>query len=163
MSATQTSRPARIAPKAAAPAPAVRFSPPGDARAGRAPRPGTPPAGNSRAQDPDQFVTSMDDDFLSCRGDRHNFPKFRATRNGKLPRGIKVTRQRDGCFQITSTCPDCGTERWRVTLPGGRYDASAAYRYRHPKGYLSPRDAGLARSDFTAEILRRALEGGLLK
>ena len=158
---SSASRPRRTATRAPS-APAVRFSPPDDARRGRAtspPRATDPPPASPA---PGQFVATLDDSFLSCRGDRHSFPKLRA-RNGKLPRGISVSRQHDGCFSLTFVCPDCGTERTRVTLPGGRYDPAAAYTYRYPPGYLSPRDSGLLRSDFTAELVRRVFEGGLFR
>lgn len=160
MTSTPTSRSRRTAPQPST-VPVTRFRSADDARRDRAAT--ETQAAAAGTQDPDEFVSSLDDDFLSCRGDRHSFPKLVVRKStGKLPKGIALTRQHDGCFQITFTCPDCGTERSKTTLPGGRYDPSAQYTYRYPPGYLSPAGSGLSRPDFTTELLRRAFETGVV-
>jgi hypothetical protein len=105
-----------------------------------------------RQRSPEDFVNSLDDDFLSCRGDRHSFPKLRP---GPMPRGVNAVRQFDGSFQLTFTCPDCGTERTRTTLSGGGIERPVRYTYRYPQGYQSPKGSGLRKTDFSDELDRR--------
>jgi hypothetical protein len=98
-------------------------------------------------------LNSLDDDKLSCKGDRHDFPKLRV---GPLPRGVNAEPiRRSGVYQLTYTCPDCGTQRTKTTLRGGIV-ATAKYEYKHPPGYLAPKGAGLYKSDYAAELGRRA-------
>jgi hypothetical protein len=97
-------------------------------------------------------LTSLDDDKLSCKGDRHDFPKLRV---GPLPAGVNAEPiRRTGVYQLTYTCPDCGTTRTKTTLRGGIV-AQAKYEYKHPPGYLAPPGAGLSKSDYTSELGRR--------
>jgi len=100
------------------------------------------------------FINTLDDDFLGCRTQGHRFPKLRP---GRIPANIRLARFRDGAFQLTFICPDCGTEKTRTTLPGGGYNAAAHNSYRYPNGYQSPRGSGLKRSDFIDEDDRRIL------
>lgn len=113
----------------------------------------TPAAGDqAHRRSPQDFVRNMDDDKLSCRADRHSFPKLRT---GPLPRGVRAVPTVDGAFQLTFTCPDCGTRRTRTTRPGGSIDRSVAYSYNWPDGYLAPKGSGLVKADFSAEQDRR--------
>lgn len=99
----------------------------------------------------EDHLTSLDDNWVSCKGDRHDFPKLRV---GTLPRGITSKRTKGGVYQLTYTCPDCGTTRTKTTLRGGIV-VTADYKYRHPKGYLAPKGAGLRKADYAAELGRR--------
>lgn len=99
-----------------------------------------------------QHLDTIDDAVASCKGDRHDFPKLRV---GPLPRGITAApSSRQGVYQITFTCPDCGTKRTKTTRRGGII-ATAKYDYAYPDGYLAPPGAGLTKSDYTAELGRR--------
>ncbi len=102
----------------------------------------------------DDHLNGLDDDWLSCKGDRHDFPKLRI---GPLPEGIEAKHVKNGVYQLTYTCPDCGTTRTRTTLKGGVLTSgrSVKYDYRHPKGYLAPPGAGLTKGDYVAELGRR--------
>jgi hypothetical protein len=97
-------------------------------------------------------LVSLDDERLSCKGDRHNFPKLRV---GTLPAGMTARTVRSGVYQLTYICPDCGTVRQKTTQRGGLV-GNAKYTYQHPPGYLAPKGAGLTKSDYTAELARRA-------
>jgi len=97
-------------------------------------------------------LATLDDDWISCKGDRHDFPKLRV---GPLPTGVTARPVRSGVYQLTYTCPDCGTIRRKTTQRGGIV-GGAKYSYKHPPGYLAPKGAGLTKSDYTAELARRA-------
>jgi len=97
-------------------------------------------------------LNALSDDFVSCKGDRHDFPKLRV---GPLPKGVKAVPIRQGQYQLTYTCPDCGTERTKTTLKGGILNSSALYSYKHPPGYLAPPGAGLVKADYARELGRR--------
>ena len=100
-----------------------------------------------------EHLDTLDDNKLSCKGDRHDFPKLRV---GPLPHGVDAKPiRRTGVYQITYTCPDCGTTRTKTTLRGGIV-ATAKYEYKHPPGYLAPKGAGLSKSDYATELGRRA-------
>lgn len=96
-------------------------------------------------------LDGLDDEWLSCKGDRHDFPKLRV---GPLPPGVDAQPLRKGVYQLTYTCPDCGTQRTKTTLRGGIV-AQANYKYYHPTGYLAPPGAGLTKSDYVNELGRR--------
>lgn len=102
-----------------------------------------------------QHLRGLDDDWLTCKGDRHDFPKLRL-KPGPLPDGVTARKERGGVYQLIYTCPDCGTRRVRDTLKGGIIDTSVRYGYKHPKGYLAPKGAGLTKSDYAAELAARA-------
>lgn len=101
------------------------------------------------------WLAATDDRLLACRAQGHAFPKLRA---GRVPRGIRATRQHDGAYQVTSTCRDCGTERTLTTLPGGALDLPASYTYRWPRGYATPAGAHITRRMALAELWDRAIE-----
>ena len=94
----------------------------------------------------------LSDEFLSCKGDRHAFPKLKV---GPLPKGVQAKHVKNGVYQLTYTCPDCGTERTKTTRRGGILDSAAIYAYKHPRGYLAPKDAGLTRADYVHELGER--------
>jgi hypothetical protein len=100
----------------------------------------------------DDHLNALSDEFVSCKGDRHDFPKLRV---GPLPKGVAATPIRQGQYQLTYTCPDCGTERTKTTLKGGILNSSAVYSYKHPVGYLAPKGAGLVKADYARELGRR--------
>jgi len=100
----------------------------------------------------EDHLHSLSDEFASCKGDRHDFPKLRP---GPLPKGVKAAHVRMGVYQLTYTCPDCGTERTKTTLKGGILDSSAVYSYKHPKGYLAPPGSGLTKADYSRELGKR--------
>lgn len=101
----------------------------------------------------EQHLSTLDDDWVSCKGDRHDFPKLRV---GPLPKGVTASPvSRSGVYQLTYTCPDCGTVRTKTTQRGGIV-AGAKYSYRHPTGYLAPPGAGLSKADYANELGRRA-------
>lgn len=97
----------------------------------------------------DKHLNEINDEFLSCKADRHDFPKLKV---GPLPKGVKAEYVKQGVYQLTYTCPDCGTVRTRTTLKGGIVDVGVKYDYKHPKGYLAPKGAGLVKSDYVAEF-----------
>lgn len=96
-------------------------------------------------------LDTMDDGVASCKGDRHDFPKLRV---GPLPQGVDAKPLRKGVYQLTYTCPDCGTVRTKTTLRGGIV-TQAKYEYKHPPGYLAPKGAGLTKADYINELGRR--------
>jgi hypothetical protein len=99
-----------------------------------------------------QHLDTMDDNVASCKGDRHDFPKLRV---GPLPPGVTARpTSRQGVYQITFTCPDCGTSRTKTTRRGGIVQ-TAKYDYDYPDGYLAPRGAGLTKADYTANLGKR--------
>jgi len=100
----------------------------------------------------DEHLDTLSDEWVSCKGDRHDFPKLRI---GPLPKGVTSRRAKQGQYQLTYICPDCGTKRTKTTLRGGILEASNKYTYNHPKGYLAPKGAGLRKVDYTAELGRR--------
>lgn len=83
------------------------------------------------------FLLNIDNDLLACRGQGHAWPKLKPSKRPK--RGIRAVPQRDGCYQLTTTCRDCGMERVLTTLPGGAIDHPARYTYRAPEGYRAPK------------------------
>ncbi len=99
----------------------------------------------------DEHLDTLSDEWVACKGDRHDFPKLRI---GPLPRGVTSRRVRQGQYQLTYTCPDCGTRRTKTTLRGGILGGNK-YQYKHPTGYLAPKGAGLRKADYTAELGRR--------
>lgn len=101
----------------------------------------------------EDHLNTLDDDWVSCKGDRHDFPKLRV---GPLPKGVISTPVKNGVYQLTYTCPDCGTVRRRTSLRGGIIDRGVKYRYKHPHGYLAPKGAGLRKADYANELGRRA-------
>lgn len=101
----------------------------------------------------DDHLEALSDDAISCKGDRHDFPKLKV---GPLPKNVRASHVRQGVYQLTYTCPDCGTVRTRTTQKGGIVDSSIKYDYKHPKGYLAPKGAGLTRADYVEELGRRA-------
>lgn len=103
--------------------------------------------------DPGQdHLSALDDDWVSCKGDRHDFPKLRV---GPLPPGVTARPVRSGIYQMTYTCPDCGTIRTKTTSRGGII-STAKYTYHYPAGYLAPKGAGLTKRDYAFELARRA-------
>lgn len=101
----------------------------------------------------EEHLNSLDDNWVSCKGDRHDFPKLRV---GPLAPGITARAAgRTGVYQLTYTCPDCGTVRTKTTLRGGIV-ARNKYEYKHPAGYIAPKGAGLTKADYAAELGRRA-------
>jgi len=104
----------------------------------------------SEAKTGQDHLDALDDDWASCKGDRHDFPKLRV---GPLPAGVTTRPVKDGVSQLTYVCPDCGTIR--TTLRGGIIDRSVKYNYRHPDGYIAPKGAGLTKADYANELSRR--------
>lgn len=100
----------------------------------------------------EDHLNALSDDWLSCKGDRHDFPKLRV---GPLPPGVTATPQREGVYQLVYTCPDCGTVRTRTTLKGGIIDTGIQYAYKHPHGYLAPAGAGLTKADYAMALGER--------
>jgi hypothetical protein len=99
-----------------------------------------------------QHLDIMDDGVASCKGDRHDFPKLRV---GPLPPGVTARpASRQGVYQLTFTCPDCGTRRTKTTRRGGIVQ-SAKYDYEYPPGYLAPPGAGLRKADYAANLGKR--------
>lgn len=117
-------------------------------------------------QSGDDHLNVLDDNMLSCKGDRHDFPKLRV---GPLNRNIKAKHVKNGVYQLTYVCPDCGTRRTKTTLKGGIV-VTAKYDYDHPPGYLAPPGAGLTKADYARELgtreaphVRAAGHGGTVK
>lgn len=105
-------------------------------------------------ESPEYWLSKAPDHVLACRGQGHRFPKIKSSR---APRGVKARRQRDGGYQVTFTCPDCGTERTLVTLPGGALeDAPRRYTYKYADDYRAPK--GTSRTACFEETWHRVLE-----
>lgn len=101
---------------------------------------------------PQQHLDNMDDGVASCKGDRHDFPKLRV---GPLPEGVTAQPgPRQGVYQLTFTCPDCGTKRTKTTRRGGIVQ-TAKYDYIYPPGYLAPPGSGLRKSDYADNLGKR--------
>jgi hypothetical protein len=106
-----------------------------------------------------EWLENADDAFLACRGN-HNFPKIRLT-NGALPGGVHAAPQADGGYQLTVTCPDCGTTDTFTTIPGGWIDGGPRrHSYDWPEGYRMPKGAAsyVTARDCQAEVWRRVTE-----
>lgn len=106
-----------------------------------------------------EWLLNADDAWLACRGN-HNFPKMRLV-DGGLPEGIRADRQPDRSYQITETCPDCGTKRIYSTVPGGFLgDLQPHYVYDWPDGYRQPKGAStyVTMRDCRNEVGRRVTE-----
>jgi len=102
-----------------------------------------------------QHLYDLDDGAISCKGDKHDFPKLRP---GRWAKNLSARPRVDGGYELVFRCPDCGTKRTRVTRPGGVYDTSIKLEYDYPKGYRAPRGVGLRKTDYTGELLRRTIE-----
>lgn len=98
-------------------------------------------------------LASLDDGAASCKGERHDFPKLRPGR--RWPKNLTSRRIAEGVYQLTYSCPDCGTERRRTTLKGGILSSGVAYNYKYPRGYLAPPGAGLTKADYVRELGNR--------
>lgn len=112
-------------------------------------------------QTPDQakadFLHNLDDKFLECRGDHHDWPVLKLGTD--LPRGVSAIRQRDGCYQLKMRCKNCGKVRSKLTLPKGVWDLDVGWAYPEvPKGFASPPGSGVTRMDCVAELGRRLQE-----
>lgn len=106
----------------------------------------------SEATTGQEHLDTLDDEWLSCKGDRHDFPKLKV---GPLPPGVTPRPAKNGVYQLTYVCPDCGTVRTKTTARGGIV-VQAKYGYKHPQGYLAPKDAGLRKADYANELGKRA-------
>jgi|SRR5262245_1748568 len=105
------------------------------------------------------WLANVESAFLACRG-RHNFPKLLLT-EGQLPPGIRAERQADRSYNITETCPDCGTRRTYSTVPDGWLGGlKIHYRYEWPDGYRVPPGAmtWITLDDMKAEQWTRVRE-----
>lgn len=69
-----------------------------------------------------------------CRGYYHPWPIL--VPGKRVPRGFRATLQKDGCYQIVETCPQCGSKRTTTTLPGGASDPDAVRRIEHPDDWV---------------------------
>lgn len=122
-----------------------------------------PGAGNPHAElygdldeDAKDWLTSLDDNMLACRGQQHAWPKLRPGKvTNKL---ISIQPAAEGCYQLRERCADCPKTRWKLTLPGGVLDPGARWSYNNPPGYASPKDSGVTRADCVAELWRRVHE-----
>jgi hypothetical protein len=99
--------------------------------------------------------------FLLCRG-AHSFPKPRE-KAGQLvlPKGYRVRREATGVYEVTETCPDCGTIRtYEAGSPDvfGPYGSRGQrrYHYQWPEGYLQPKGAAnhISTADCKSEAWR---------
>ena len=107
-------------------------------------------------QEGQDWLTSLDDNVLACRGQQHSWPKLRP---GKISdKRIKITYAKDGCYVLREYCEDCPKYRWKLTLPGGVLDPGARWSYNNPPGYAAPKDSGVTRADCVAELWRRIHE-----
>ncbi len=96
-----------------------------------------------------EYLESLDDEIVACLGDHHPWPKL------SLRSGVNAEPQRDGAWQLTVTCPDCGRERWKIMLSDGRWEPGG-WQYRggpKPKAGL-----GLGKIYYAAEHARRLKE-----
>jgi hypothetical protein len=106
-----------------------------------------------------EWLQSADSAFLACRGN-HNFPKIMLVA-GALPSGVDAKPQHDGGYQVTVTCPDCGTTDTFTTVPGGWLGGGPRrHHYDWPEGYRQPKGASqyVTNYDCHAEVWRRVTE-----
>ncbi len=123
--------------------------------------PAEEPARRSALSDLDAEVREyleeeLDDAQAACLAYGHSWPKLKPGR--KPPRGFSAVpdRRQPGCFAVTETCADCGTQRTSVTLPGGVFDRDVRRGYVYSRRWRKrPAGSGLTKRDFTAEIYRR--------
>lgn len=111
--------------------------------------------------DPDydrsEYLNAVSDVIAACRGFGHTFPKLVPGR--VHTRNLRTAAMRDGGWQVTQICEDCGTERTFTTLSGGKLEeGTILYSYAWPDGYKSPPGSGVTRRDCLSETLRRANE-----
>lgn len=104
----------------------------------------------------DDYLGKVDDSFLACRAQEHNWPKL-ALKKGLLTynKGIEVRKEKRGVYTINATCRDCGTVRTITTLSGGIMGATNKYTYTYPEGYRSPKGSGITRADCKIEFFER--------
>lgn len=96
-----------------------------------------------------EYLAGLDDAIVACLGDHHPWPKL------SLRSGVNAEPQRDGAWQLTVTCPDCGRERWKIMLSDGQWD-SPRWEYR---GGPKPKPGlGLSKIYYAAEHARRLSE-----
>ena len=101
------------------------------------------------------WIFNSPDSILACRGQGHAWPKLRP---GRMPKGMSALPQREGGYQLITTCRDCGMERTLITLPSGEIDMPARYAYRQPDGYKAPKGTHVTRRECLAESWRRMRE-----
>lgn len=101
---------------------------------------------------PEDWLTRTNNAILACRGQGHAWPKLRPGN----ARGIEIEHVENGVFQITFTCPQCGTTRTLTTAPRGELVFPASYKYQYPDGYKAPK--GTSRRSCVSESWRRTLE-----
>lgn len=86
-----------------------------------------------------RLLSEMPIEQLVCRGNYHPWPILQPGK--KIPKGYRAALQRDGCYQITETCPSCGSTRTSTSLPGGASDSDAVRTIRHPEDWVTlPKD-----------------------
>lgn len=82
-----------------------------------------------------KLLARMSLEQMLCRGNYHPWPVLEPGK--RVPRGYRATVQRDGCYQITETCPRCGSMRTSTTLPGGASDPDVQRRIIHPDNWIT--------------------------
>jgi hypothetical protein len=101
-------------------------------------------------------ISEIPDDQLACRAGRHKWPSDDLQHGRPLPKGLHAHRTADNCFVLEDVCSRCGASRMMDTLPGGRMDALANWRYIYPKDWLHlSRDLESTKRDLRAENLSR--------
>jgi hypothetical protein len=108
-----------------------------------------------------EFLASIPDGQLMCRATHfHPFPSL-DPRDEDLPIGISALPQKDGCWQMNETCPNCGKVRWYTTLPGGWFDLDVLYQYKPPRDWVTlPADSPftVTARDYKSELFRRNIK-----
>lgn len=104
-----------------------------------------------------EYLAGLDDETIACKGGGpHPFPKL--IPNKPLPKGTAVRPVKDGCFQITETCPVCGRKRKKTTAPRGFLGAGTRGHYSGgQEGYIA-KGLGLTHADHANELGRRLQE-----
>jgi hypothetical protein len=122
--------------------------------------PSNPDADEARAAE--QWLQGADLAFLLCRGS-HNFPKPKRGRGGELvlPKGYRARRERQGVYEVTETCTNCGTTRTyeegsEVVFGSRGSRGGRRYHYDWPQGYRQPKGAAqyISNEDCRAEAWR---------
>lgn len=113
---------------------------------------------NKEAAISDEWIKQASDTVIGCRAQGHAWPKLRIKKQNSKYIRIE-TDGRDGSWQLTQICRDCGMERTLTTLPGSHdIDLPAKYQYHQPDGYKVPKGVQISRRECFAEAWRRSRE-----
>jgi len=106
------------------------------------------------------LLSEVDDQVAACRAWGHEWPSRRLASGRALPRKFRPRLAEDGYIEVTEECENnCGKKRQFLLLPGGIYDLDVRRTYYDPRHWKRmPRESGVTRRTFQAEVIRRSHE-----